>query len=191
MCYFMNPIPAAPGYSIRWFDQKSKNAHAVFRARFPRQIKSWTPKCSRNMVMHSSAFMKGFLTRYAILWLTAVAFVFAFPLRPAAGAEEECVAIYAPIPGYPQYASARTGWRPQGKGLFICRIDAKTGHVTSVSIAKSTGFAVLDDAAINGLKRWKFRPNCTKEVKIPVNFSTTEGRQQVVPGFSEPLGPGR
>lgn len=110
--------------------------------------------------------------------LTAVASVFAFPLRPAVGAEEECVAIYAPRLEYPYYSSVRNGWRPQGKGLFSCRIDAKTGHVTSVSIAKSTGFSVLDSAAINCLKRWKFRPNCAKEVKIPVNYSTTKGRQE-------------
>ena len=136
--------------------------------------------------------MKGLLTRYAILCLTAVAFVFAFPLRPAVGAEGECLAIYAPRLEYPYYSSVRRGWRPQGKGLFICSIDAKTGHVTSVSIAKSTGFAILDSAAINGLKRWRFRPNtCTEDVKIPVNYTTTKGHQEVVPGFSEPLGPGR
>ena len=136
--------------------------------------------------------MKEFLTRYAILCLTAVASVFAFPLKPAVGAEGECLAIYAPRLEYPDYFPSfhRWGQRPQGEGLFICHIDAKTGHVTSVSIAKSTGFAILDNAAIKGLKRWRFRPNtCTHDVAIPVNY--TEGRQQVLPGFSELLGPGR
>ena len=141
--------------------------------------------------MHRSAFIKGFLTRYAILCLTTVASAFAFPLRPAVGAERECLAIYAPRLEYPDYSSVRRGWRPQGEGLFTCRIDAKTGHVTSVSIAKSTGFAILDSAAINGLKRWRFRPNTCIEVRIPVNYTTTKGLQEVVPGCSEPLGPGR
>lgn len=122
--------------------------------------------------------MKGFLTRDAILCLTAVASVFAFPLRSAVGAEEERVAIYAPRLEYPPFSSLHQGWqRPQGKGLFVCHIDPKTGHVTSVSIAKSTGFAMLDSAAIKGLKRWRFRPNCAKEVEIPVDYTTTKGRQ--------------
>jgi TonB family protein len=140
------------------------------------------------MVMHSSAFMKGSLTRYAFLCL-ASASVFAFPLRSAVGAQEECVAIYAPRLEYPYYSSVRNGWRPQGKGLFICRIDAKTGHVTSVSIAKSTGFAILDSAAINCLKRWRFRPNCAKEVEIPVDYTTTKGRQGRGVSIDPAMGP--
>jgi TonB family protein len=136
--------------------------------------------------------MKGSLTRYAILCLTAVGSVFAFPLRSAVGAENEWVAIYAPRLEYPPFPSLHQGWqRPQGEGLFVCHIDPKTGHVTSVSIAKSTGFAMLDSGAIKGLKRWSFRPNCAKDVKIPVNYTTTNDRQRFLPRFSEPLGPGR
>jgi TonB family protein len=127
-------------------------------------------------------FMKGSLTHYAIPCLAAVASVFAAPLRPADGAEGECLAIYAPKPEYPFHPSLHHGWQlPQGEGVFICHIDPKTGHVTSVSIAKGTGFAMLDNAAIKGLKRWRFRPNtCAQEIKIPVNFTgryPTAGRR--------------
>jgi hypothetical protein len=41
------------------------------------------------------------VARGGVLCLTTVAFVFAFPLRPAVGAEGNCLAIYSPEPDYP------------------------------------------------------------------------------------------
>jgi TonB family protein len=83
-------------------------------------------------------------------------------------AESKCLAIYAPPPKYPKLPN---GQRPEGKGLFICHIDVKTGWVMSVSIAKSTGFAILDAEATDCLKRWRFRAGCDADVKMPITFS--------------------
>jgi len=100
----------------------------------------------------------------------AVALISAFLPTRVDGGEKKCLALYAPRPEYP---SLPNGPRPEGKGLFICHIDAKTGRVTSVSITKSTGFAILDKAAIDCFKRWRFKPDtCAREVKMPLEFTT-------------------
>jgi TonB family protein len=83
-------------------------------------------------------------------------------------AESKCLAIYAPPPKYPTLPN---GQRPEGKGLFVCHIDVKTGWVMSVSVAKSTGFSVLDVEAIDCFKRWRFKPGCAPDVKMPITFN--------------------
>ena len=109
------------------------------------------------------------MARDTILCVIAVALISALPVTQVAGGDRKCLAIYAPRPEYP---SLPNGQRPEGKGLFICHIDAKTGRVTSVSIAKSTGFAILDKAAIDCYKRWRFQPDtCARDVKIPLEFT--------------------
>jgi TonB family protein len=83
-------------------------------------------------------------------------------------AEAKCLAIYAPPPKYPTLPD---GQRPEGKGLFICHIDVRTGSVKSVSIAKRTGFAILDAEAVNCLKQWRFKRGCDPDVTIPMTFT--------------------
>ncbi|HEY6071497.1 MAG TPA: energy transducer TonB, partial [Chthoniobacterales bacterium] len=75
--------------------------------------------------------------------------------------------MFAPHPDYPMPA---TGERPQGKGSYVVRIDSETGVVTSVSIKKSTGFAALDKAAIDTLRRWKFWTPSVSSAEIPIEF---------------------
>ena len=110
------------------------------------------------------------MARDKILCVIIVSLVSAYSPTLVVGGEGKCLAIYAPRPEYP---SLPNGHRPEGKGLFICHIDAKTGCVTSVSIAKTTGFEILDQAAIDCYKRWRLKPDtCSREVKIPLEFTT-------------------
>jgi TonB family protein len=105
------------------------------------------------------------MTRSVILILSLIAFASTIVRGDTRG---RCVAIYAP---QPQYPSSSTGQRPEGEGLFVCHINLSTGLVTSVSVAKSTGYAILDKAAVDSLKRWKFKPGtCGRAVKIPLGF---------------------
>jgi len=103
------------------------------------------------------------------LILTAViGFVPSLVTPVTADSHGKCIAIYAPKAEYP---SLTNGQRPEGEGLFVCHVDSRTGLVTSVSVAKSTGSAILNKAAVDSLRRWKFQPGtCARDVKIPLGF---------------------
>jgi TonB family protein len=64
-------------------------------------------------------------------------------------------AIYAPKPEYPAVARAS---RMKGDGVFILRVQIRTGLVKDVQVAQSTGWSILDAAAKRALKQWRFRP---------------------------------
>ena len=51
-----------------------------------------------------------------------------------------------------------------GAGVFRQHINRETGDVTSVSIKKSTGRALLDRCVVDALRQWKY--------KTPVKFET-------------------
>jgi len=87
------------------------------------------------------------------------------PTRP----KGKTVSISAPRPRYPVDAQGR---HPTGHGIVLVQVDQKTGRVTSARMEKSTGNALLDDAALDAFRRWKFRPGRTAaEVHIPINFT--------------------
>lgn len=46
----------------------------------------------------------------------------------------------------------------QGSGFFLLFVSIRTGVVREVKVARSTGSKILDDAAVNNLKRWLFKP---------------------------------
>jgi TonB family protein len=88
----------------------------------------------------------------------------------SADRDAKALAIYAPQPRYP---SLPNGKKPEGSGMFVFHIDPRTGAVRSVSVEKGTGFAILDKAAIDAFRRWKFRPG-TPTAKIPMTFTAHE-----------------
>ena len=70
---------------------------------------------------------------------------------------------YAPPPFYPPAAKAA---RQHGTVLLNVDVDA-TGVVTGVSVKQSSGFPLLDDAAMQAMRVWKFDPARTNEVAVP------------------------
>jgi TonB family protein len=72
------------------------------------------------------------------------------------------LAIRTPRPEYPYEARAR---RLTGSGVFICRVEIKTGRVKKVMIAKSTGHTMLDTEAIKALQRWQFMPGKLRPIR--------------------------
>ena len=78
------------------------------------------------------------------------------------------IAYYAPKPEYPTLSD---GTRPEGSGVYVLHIDPKTGIVKSVSIEKSTGIRILDKAAIDSYKQWRFNRGVPM-VKCPITFTT-------------------
>jgi len=79
----------------------------------------------------------------------------------AGGAErvvlpKQALAIYTPKPTYPFLALVK---HEEGKGLFVLRINIKSGRVKEVIVARTTGHTRLDKAASEALRQWKFQPD--------------------------------
>ena len=76
-------------------------------------------------------------------------------------------------PNYPEIAR-RNGWT----GLSMVRVSVtEQGRASSVSLARSSGHGVLDQAALAAVRKWKFSPRIVRgnpvacTVEVPVNFS--------------------
>ena len=58
-----------------------------------------------------------------------------------------------------------------GTGTYILHFDQKTGLVTDVTVAQSSGHDILDQAAIKAFRQWHEDPNCAKEVTMTYFFA--------------------
>jgi TonB family protein len=76
-------------------------------------------------------------------------------------------ALASPGPGYPAEAQKT---KTVGSGLYELRIN-KAGATTEVLIVKSSGSAVLDQAATSTFRRWRFKPAIFTRVRVPVSWS--------------------
>lgn len=80
------------------------------------------------------------------------------------------VALSAPRPEYPYEARRQ---RITGSGIVAMTVDPVTGMVTEVSMWQSTGSAYLDNAAITGFRRWRFKPGTAFKIKSPITYTLT------------------
>ena len=90
--------------------------------------------------------------------------------RPSTLSSAKVFAVKAPRPGYP-YEARRE--KITGDGIALLTIDASSGDVIRVTMSKSTGNQFLDQAAVTGFGRWRFRPGTVSSVICPVTFSLT------------------
>jgi TonB family protein len=74
--------------------------------------------------------------------------------------------LYAPHFEYPSIARNQ---HLEGSGLFEIHINPD-GSVASIRILRTIGYDILDEAAIAGLRQWRFRPNTIPIVRIPVQY---------------------
>ena len=88
--------------------------------------------------------------------------------------DEELVryALASPSAGYPEAAQKA---KMTGSGLYELQIN-KAGTTTSVTIVKSSGRAVLDQAARSAFLKWRFKPGIFSRVRIPVSWSANPVR---------------
>ena len=83
------------------------------------------------------------------------------------------VVIQNTPPSYPDLAR-RNGW--EGRVMIRVEVSAE-GRPLSTAIAKSSGFGVLDQAALRAVKSWRFQPRTVAgipsagSVEVPVSFS--------------------
>lgn len=81
-------------------------------------------------------------------------------------------AVHRPPPAYPERARAR-GW--QGIAVVEVLVD-QAGKVREAHLVTSSGHALLDRAALEGVKDWRFRPgrrdreSVPMRVRIPIHF---------------------
>ena len=78
------------------------------------------------------------------------------------------LALHAPRPEYPYEARRQ---KITGDGVAVMSVDPGSGSVTGVTMARSTGNAFLDNAAIAGFRRWRFKPGSVSSVTCPVTFT--------------------
>ena len=92
------------------------------------------------------------------------------PSSRSPSASAKVFALSSPRPEYP--FEARRG-RITGDGIATLAIDSATGRVVSVLMTESTGSAILDQAAIAGFRRWRFRPGTPATVRCPITYTLT------------------
>jgi TonB family protein len=92
---------------------------------------------------------------------------------------------YCPQPQYPYEARSR---HIQGSGIFILHVHGDV--VTKVDTYRSTGSPILDNAALSGMTRWRFKPNTPVLVVVPITYVMVGGNGNVrLPHGAKPFPP--
>ena len=71
---------------------------------------------------------------------------------------------------FPAYPYAARDQHLEGLGLYRLNIRPD-GTVASVTVLKSTGHRLLDEAAVDAFGQWRFRPGALHALRIPINFT--------------------
>lgn len=87
---------------------------------------------------------------------------------PLSLSSAKALVLNAPRPEYPYEARRQ---KITGDGIVVMTVDPVSGSVTDVSMWKSTGSPVLDNAALTAFRRWRFKPGSVSSVKAPVTFT--------------------
>jgi TonB family protein len=85
------------------------------------------------------------------------------------------VVVHKVPPEYP-YEARRRGIT--GHGILFGLIDFKTGIVTSVTMEKSTGSPLLDQAALNAFSQWRFKPGTVRRFRTPITYEMSSSRAE-------------
>jgi TonB family protein len=76
--------------------------------------------------------------------------------------------INAPDPVIPAVARQQ-----RTQGVYVLEISVARGIVDNVRVLQSSGQKILDDAAIEALLKWRFRPRSVYKVSVPIDFGAT------------------
>jgi len=53
----------------------------------------------------------------------------------------------------------------------LLMVDPTSGNVTDVVMAQGCGNAILDNATLDALRRWRFKPGCAVRVRVPLTYT--------------------
>jgi len=71
---------------------------------------------------------------------------------------------------WPQYPVNASNQLISGTGTFRMLFDKESGHVNQVAVLQSTGYKVLDEAAVRGLSKWRTRPHTLESFDLRFSF---------------------
>jgi protein TonB len=80
------------------------------------------------------------------------------------------VVLHQVPPAYPLEARRS---HLSGRGILVGQVDSKTGFVTSVRMEKSTGHKILDDAALEAFRQWRFKSGTgtIRKFRTPITYN--------------------
>jgi TonB family protein len=82
----------------------------------------------------------------------------------------KALVMYAPRPVYPYEARRQ---RIIGSGIALLIVDPAVGNVTGVRMTRSCGNIILDNATLDALRRWRFKPGSALNVEVPITYTLT------------------
>jgi protein TonB len=95
--------------------------------------------------------------------------------------------VHAPRPEYPERAVQRG---TAGTGVYLLRVQLKSGAVTQVIVGQSAGHGSLDAAAVKALRTWRFKPGAVPYRKITsVPLSPPQTQQETLVKVPVTFGP--
>ena len=71
---------------------------------------------------------------------------------------------------YPEYPAKFAPYAWSGKGLFLLKVNPKTGEVDEVKVLKTTGHVLLNELAAKAFFQWRFQPGGAAQVQVPCEF---------------------
>jgi TonB family protein len=89
-----------------------------------------------------------------------------YRISPAGSPLKIEAVLYAPAPEYPSQAINE---HAEGSGVVEVTVQPD-GIVASTKMVRSTGNRILDEAALSGFRRWRFRPHSVTPVRIPIQY---------------------
>lgn len=75
-----------------------------------------------------------------------------------------------------EYPPKLRSYHWNGKGVFLLKVNPRTGDVDEVKVVKSTGHVLFNEFAAKAFFHWKFQPGVASEVRVPVEFYARGGR---------------
>lgn len=82
----------------------------------------------------------------------------------------KAMVMYAPRPVYPYEARRQ---RITGSGTALLTVNSTAGNVTSARMTQSCGNIVLDNATLDALRRWRFKPGSALCIEVPITYTLT------------------
>ena len=90
--------------------------------------------------------------------------------RATGAGSAKALALFAPRPSYP-YEARRGGIT--GSGVAHLIVNSAGGNVTDARMSQTTGSAILDNATLTALRRWRFKVGVPENVDVPITYTLT------------------